>query len=82
MVLAMYLSSVRMCLPWAQAPSQAIAGGHGLHAWSFRTERALRDLDAAGSVGAPEPTATPHHYTSVDGAITYLEVRFNVPVTE
>lgn len=26
------------------------------------------------------PEGTPHHYTEVDGAITYLEVRFNVPV--
>ncbi|MDP1932177.1 MAG: AraC family ligand binding domain-containing protein [Gammaproteobacteria bacterium] len=26
------------------------------------------------------PEGTPHHYTAVEGAITYLEVRFNVPV--
>ena len=28
------------------------------------------------------PEGSPHHYTSVDGAITYLEVRFNVPVAD
>jgi tetratricopeptide (TPR) repeat protein len=40
----------------ALAEAQAIAAAHGLHAWSFRTERALRDLDADG--GSPEPPAT------------------------
>jgi hypothetical protein len=49
----------------ALAEAQAIAAAHGLHAWSFRTEQALRDLDAAGSGGAPEPTATPQHDSSV-----------------
>jgi hypothetical protein len=42
----------------ALAEAQAIALAHGLHAWSFRTERALRDLDAAGDPGLPEPPAT------------------------
>jgi tetratricopeptide (TPR) repeat protein len=45
----------------ALAEAQAIATAHGLHAWSFRTERILRDLDAAGSGGAPERPATPRH---------------------
>jgi hypothetical protein len=40
----------------ALAEAHAIATAHGLHAWSFRTERALRDLDADG--GSPEPPAT------------------------
>jgi mannose-6-phosphate isomerase-like protein (cupin superfamily) len=26
------------------------------------------------------PEGTPHQYTAVEGAITYLEVRFNVPI--
>jgi len=26
------------------------------------------------------PEGTPHQYTAVEGAVTYLEVRFNVPV--
>jgi hypothetical protein len=43
----------------ALAEAQAIAAAHDLHAWSFRTERALRDLDAAGDVILPEPPATP-----------------------
>jgi hypothetical protein len=42
----------------ALAEAHAIATAHGLHAWSFRTERALRDLDAAGERGVPEPPAT------------------------
>jgi mannose-6-phosphate isomerase-like protein (cupin superfamily) len=28
------------------------------------------------------PEGTPHQYTAVEGAVTYLEVRFNVPVTQ
>jgi mannose-6-phosphate isomerase-like protein (cupin superfamily) len=28
------------------------------------------------------PEGTPHQYTAVEGSITYLEVRFNVPVEE
>lgn len=28
------------------------------------------------------PEGTPHQYTAVEGAITYLEVRFMVPVTQ
>jgi tetratricopeptide (TPR) repeat protein len=43
----------------ALAEAQAIAAAHDLHAWSFRIERALRDLEAAGDGGAPEPPATP-----------------------
>jgi mannose-6-phosphate isomerase-like protein (cupin superfamily) len=27
------------------------------------------------------PEGTPHQYTAVEGAVTYLEVRFNVPVS-
>ena len=42
----------------ALADAHAIAVAHDLHAWSFRTERALRDVDAAGDGGVPEP-ATP-----------------------
>jgi tetratricopeptide (TPR) repeat protein len=42
----------------ALAEARAIAVAHGLHAWSFRTERALRDLDDAGGLGLPEPPAT------------------------
>ena len=26
------------------------------------------------------PEGTPHQYTAVEGSVTYLEVRFNVPV--
>jgi tetratricopeptide (TPR) repeat protein len=49
----------------ALVEAQAIAGAHGLHAWSFRTERALRDLDAAGDGGVPEPPATPRRDSPV-----------------
>jgi len=28
------------------------------------------------------PEGTPHHYTDVEGSISYLEVRFNVPATQ
>ncbi len=28
------------------------------------------------------PEGTPHQYTAVEGAVTYLEVRFNVPVSQ
>jgi mannose-6-phosphate isomerase-like protein (cupin superfamily) len=28
------------------------------------------------------PEGTPHQYTAVEGAVTYLEVRFNVPVAQ
>jgi tetratricopeptide (TPR) repeat protein len=40
----------------ALAEARAIAEAHDLHAWSFRTETALRDLEAAGM---PEPPAAP-----------------------
>ncbi len=49
----------------ALAEAQAIAVAHGLHAWSFRTERALRDLDAAGHLGLPEQPATPRRDSPV-----------------
>jgi tetratricopeptide (TPR) repeat protein len=42
----------------ALTDAQAIAVAHGLHAWSFRTERALRDLEAGGDLGFPEPPVT------------------------
>jgi tetratricopeptide (TPR) repeat protein len=48
----------------ALAEAQAVAAAHGLHAWSFRTERALRDLDAAGD-GVSEPPATPRRDSPV-----------------
>jgi hypothetical protein len=49
----------------ALAEALTIARAHGLHAWSFRTERALRDLDAAGDGGVPERTATPQRDSPV-----------------
>jgi hypothetical protein len=49
----------------ALVEAQALAEAHGLHAWSFRTERALRDLDAAGDGGVPEPPATPRRDSPV-----------------
>lgn len=49
----------------ALAEAREIAVAHGLHAWSFRTERALRDLDAAGDLGVPEPPATPRRDSPV-----------------
>jgi hypothetical protein len=49
----------------ALVEAQATAAAHGLHAWSFRTERALRDLEAAGDVGVPEPPATPRRDSPV-----------------
>jgi hypothetical protein len=49
----------------ALAEAQVIADAHGLHAWSFRTDRALRDLDAAGDSGLPEPPATPRRDSPV-----------------
>jgi hypothetical protein len=49
----------------ALAEAQVVALAHGLHAWSFRTERALRDLDAAGDLGLPEPPATPRRDSPV-----------------
>jgi hypothetical protein len=49
----------------ALAEAQVIAEAHGLHAWSFRTDRALRDLDAAGDSGLPEPPATPRRDSPV-----------------
>jgi hypothetical protein len=39
--------------------AHAIAVAHGLHAWSFRTEQALRDIETAPDLGFPEPPATP-----------------------
>jgi tetratricopeptide (TPR) repeat protein len=45
--------------------AQAIATAHDLHAWSFRIERAIRDLDAAGDGGLPEPAATPRRDSPV-----------------
>jgi hypothetical protein len=45
--------------------ARAIAEAHGLHAWSFRTERALQDLDATGVGGTPEPPATPRRDSPV-----------------
>jgi tetratricopeptide (TPR) repeat protein len=47
------------------AEAHAIAVAHGLHAWSFRTERALHDLAAAGDLGLPEPPATPRRDSPV-----------------
>jgi hypothetical protein len=49
----------------ALAEAQVIAEAHGLHAWSFRTDRALRDLAAAGDSGLPEPPATPRRDSPV-----------------
>jgi len=49
----------------ALVEAQAIAAAHDLNAWSFRTERALRDLDAAGEGGVPEPPATPRRDSPV-----------------
>ena len=42
----------------ALVDAHAIAVAHGLHAWSFRTERARWELDAAGDASVTEP-ATP-----------------------
>jgi tetratricopeptide (TPR) repeat protein len=41
------------------AEARTIAVTHGLHAWSFRTEQALRDIETAPDLGFPEPPATP-----------------------
>jgi tetratricopeptide (TPR) repeat protein len=49
----------------ALAEAQVIAAAHGLHAWSFRTEGALRDLEAAGQPTLPEPSATPRRDSPV-----------------
>jgi len=49
----------------ALADAQTIAAAHGLHAWSFRTEQALRELDAAGDLGLPEPPVTPRRDSPV-----------------
>ena len=37
-----------------------------------------RDVTVGDAILIPE--GTPHQYTAVEGSITYLEVRFNVPV--
>ena len=37
-----------------------------------------RQVSAGDAILIPE--GTPHQYTAVQGSITYLEVRFNVPV--
>jgi tetratricopeptide (TPR) repeat protein len=49
----------------ALAEAQAIAVTHGLHAWSFRTERALRDIDAASDDGPPRLPTTPRRDSPV-----------------
>ncbi|HEX2218846.1 MAG TPA: hypothetical protein VHG35_08580 [Gemmatimonadales bacterium] len=48
----------------ALAEAQAIAEAHALHAWSFRTELVLRELDT-GDPGFPEPAATPRRDSPV-----------------
>lgn len=42
----------------ALAEAHAIAAAYGLHAWSFRTEQALRDLEVLGDRSVTEPPAT------------------------
>jgi hypothetical protein len=42
-----------------------LVAAHDLHAWSFRTERALRDLDTAGDAGVAEPPTTPRRDSPV-----------------
>jgi tetratricopeptide (TPR) repeat protein len=49
----------------ALAEAHALAVAHSLHAWSFRTEGALQDLDAAGGLGIQEPPATPRRDSPV-----------------
>jgi tetratricopeptide (TPR) repeat protein len=49
----------------ALAEAQTIAIAHGLHAWSFRIERALGDLDETGDARLPEPPATPQRDSPV-----------------
>ena len=45
--------------------AQTIAEAHGLHAWAFRIDRALRDLDSADAARLPEPPATPRRESPV-----------------
>ena len=42
----------------ALVDAHAIAVAHSLHAWSFRTERALQDFDSACDDGVPEPATS------------------------
>jgi tetratricopeptide (TPR) repeat protein len=49
----------------ALTEAQVLAAAHGLHAWSFRIERALLDFDAAGGLALPEPSATPRRDSPV-----------------
>lgn len=49
----------------ALVEAQAIAVALGLNAWSFRTEQALRDLEAAGDLEVREPPATPRRDSPV-----------------
>jgi tetratricopeptide (TPR) repeat protein len=43
----------------ALTAAQAIAMAHDLNAWSFRTQRALQELEVSDDLGAPEPPTTP-----------------------
>ena len=45
--------------------AQTIAEAHDLHAWAFRIDRALRDLDAVEAARLPEPPATPRRESPV-----------------
>jgi tetratricopeptide (TPR) repeat protein len=45
--------------------AQTIAEAHDLHAWAFRIDRALRDLDAVEAAPLPEPPATPRRESPV-----------------
>jgi hypothetical protein len=49
----------------ALAEAQRIAVAHDLHTWSFRIERALRDLHAAGDRAFPDPPTTPRRDSPV-----------------
>jgi len=45
--------------------AQTIAEAHDLHAWAFRIDRALHDLDSADAARLPEPPATPRRESPV-----------------
>jgi tetratricopeptide (TPR) repeat protein len=48
-------SAAKAALPEAHS----IAEAHGLHAWAFRLDRALRDLEPGDAGRTPDPPATP-----------------------
>lgn len=45
--------------------AQTIAEAHDLHAWTFRIDRALHDLDIGDAARLPEPHATPRRESPV-----------------